>query len=78
MKIAPGVGFATAEAIRRAFPNLLITLDANRSFTDDTFAELKAYDGLNIGWIEEPFDVSGGSNAEKEADLDDIREHTGL
>ncbi len=63
MKIAPGVGFATAEAIRRAFPNLLITLDANRSFTDDTFAELKAYDGLNIGWIEEPFDVSGGSNA---------------
>ncbi len=63
MKIAPGIGFATVEAIRRAFPNLLITLDANRSFTDDTFAELKAYDGLNIGWIEEPFDVSGGSNA---------------
>lgn len=63
MKIAPGVGFATVEAIRRAFPNLLITLDANRSFTDDTFAELKAYDALNIGWVEEPFDVSGGSNA---------------
>ncbi len=63
MKVAPGVGYATVEAIRRAFPNLLITLDANRSFTDDTFAELKAYDALNIGWIEEPFDVSGGSTA---------------
>lgn len=63
MKVAPGVGYATVEAIRRAFPQLLITLDANRSFTDDTFAELKAYDALNIGWIEEPFDVSGGSNA---------------
>lgn len=63
MKVAPGVGYATVEAIRRAFPQLLITLDANRSFTDDTFAELKAYDALNIGWIEEPFDVSSGSNA---------------
>lgn len=63
MKVAPGIGFATVEAIRRAFPNLLITLDANRSFTDDTFAELKAYDALNIGWVEEPFDVSSGSNA---------------
>ncbi len=69
MKVAPGVGFATVEAIRRAFPNLLITLDANRSFTDETFAELKAYDALNIGWIEEPFDVSGGSNAVRRDEL---------
>ncbi len=61
MKIAPGVGYASVQAVRRAFPNLLITLDANRSFTDENFEELKAYDPLNIGWIEEPFDVSGGS-----------------
>ncbi len=69
MKVAPGVGYATVEAIRRAYPNLLITLDANRSFTDDTFAELKAYDALNIGWVEEPFDVSGGSNAMRRDEL---------
>ncbi len=69
MKVAPGVGYATVEAIRRAFPTLLITLDANRSFTDDTFAELKAYDALNVGWIEEPFDVSSGSNAVRRDEL---------
>lgn len=69
MKVAPGVGFATVEAIRRAYPSLLITLDANRSFTDDTFAELKAYDALNIGWVEEPFDVSSGSNAVRRDEL---------
>lgn len=61
MKIAPGGGLATVRAVRRAFPDLLITLDANRSFRDDQLDELRQLDGLNIGWIEEPFDVSGGS-----------------
>ncbi len=65
MNIAPGIGFASVQSVRRAFPDLLITLDANRSFTDATFDELKSYDALNIGWIEEPFDVSGGSTVSR-------------
>ncbi len=55
MKIAPGKGFASVEAARRTFPDLLITLDANRSFGPDDIKELKSYDALNVGWIEEPF-----------------------
>lgn len=61
MKITPEGGLATVRAVRRAFPDLLITLDANRSFRDDQLDELRQLDGLNIGWIEEPFDVSGAS-----------------
>lgn len=61
MKITPENGLATVRAVRRAFPDLLITLDANRSFRNDQLDELRQLDGLNIGWIEEPFDVSNGS-----------------
>ena len=61
MKISPEGGLATVRAVRRAFPDMLVTLDANRSFSDDQLVELRQLDGLNIGWIEEPFDVSGAS-----------------
>jgi len=61
MKISPGGGLATVRAVRRSFPDMLVTLDANRSFSDDQLVELRQLDGLNIGWIEEPFDVSGAS-----------------
>lgn len=68
MKIAPGQGLAAVRAVREAFPSLLITLDANQSFGDADLDELRAYDALGIGWIEEPLDVrrpgfAGGSDA---------------
>lgn len=63
MKIAPGKGFASVEAARRAFPSLLITLDANRSFGPDDLDELRSYDALNVGWIEEPFCLQEGPRA---------------
>lgn len=58
LKIAPGCGFAAVRAVRQAFPSLLITLDANRSFSPHDADELRAYDELGIGWIEEPLDTS--------------------
>lgn len=61
MKISPDHGLASVRAVRRAFPDMLITLDANRSFSDSQVEELRQLDSLNIGWIEEPFDVSGAS-----------------
>ncbi len=54
MKIAPGCGLAAVRAIRGAYPDLLITLDANQSFTERDLDELLAYDELGVGWIEEP------------------------
>lgn len=57
IKIAPGQGLAAVRAVREAFPSLLITLDANQSFGERDLDELRAYDDLGIGWIEEPIDV---------------------
>ena len=57
LKVAPG-SLGAVRAVRRAFPNLFITLDANQSFTDRQIAELRALDSLNIAWIEEPIDLS--------------------
>ncbi len=54
LKVAPGKGLPAVRAVRRAFPGLLITLDANQSFSLHHMAELRAYDSLDIGWIEEP------------------------
>lgn len=55
IRITPERGFACVRSVRRAFPDLLITLDANRSFKARDIEQLRSYDALNIGWIEEPF-----------------------
>lgn len=58
IRITPKRGFACVRSVRRAFPNLLITLDANQSFKASDLDQLRGYDALNIGWIEEPFSPS--------------------
>lgn len=59
LKIAPGRGLAAAQAIRQRFPNLLLTLDADGSFSENEAAELRSYDALGIGWIEDPLLLTG-------------------
>ena len=58
IKVSPGQGLACVRAVREAFPDLIITLDANQSFSPRDVEELRAYDGLGIGWIEEPLDLA--------------------
>lgn len=60
LKVAPG-SFAAVSAVRKAFPQLTITLDANQSFTDRDLEELRAYDALRVAWIEEPLRVLHGA-----------------
>jgi O-succinylbenzoate synthase len=57
LKIAPGGSVPAVQAVRRAFPDVLITLDANQSFTMHHLSELRAFDKLNVGWIEEPLNM---------------------
>lgn len=54
LKVSPGNAFERVCAVREAFPDLLITLDANQSFTEDDIAELRALDSLKVAWVEEP------------------------
>ena len=60
LKVAPG-SLAAVRAVRATFPQLIITLDANQSFTERDIEELRAYDSLNIAWIEEPLSVRRGA-----------------
>lgn len=42
--------------MREAFPDLVISLDANQSFTERDLDVLRGLDALGIAWIEEPLD----------------------
>lgn len=56
LKVVPGTAYFSAQAVRKAFPDLVITLDANQSFTEHDIEELRNLDELDIAWIEEPID----------------------
>lgn len=55
LRVTPERGFASVRSLRRAYPDLLVTLDANRTFGTADLEQLLAYDSMSIGWIEEPF-----------------------
>lgn len=56
LKVTPGMAYFSAQAVRKAFPDLVISLDANQSFTEHDIEELRNLDELDIAWIEEPLD----------------------
>ena len=56
LKVRPGTAYFSAQAVRKAFPDLVISLDANQSFTEHDIEELRNLDELDIAWIEEPLD----------------------
>lgn len=56
LKIKPGDDIERVRAVREAFPELLIFLDANQSYTERDIEVLKALDELDIYCIEEPLD----------------------
>lgn len=56
MKVSPGQAYRAVHAVREAFPDLTITLDANQSFTENDIDELRNLDACGIEWIEEPLD----------------------
>lgn len=56
LKVMPGTAYFSAQAVRKAFPDLVISLDANQSFTEHDIEELRNLDELDIAWVEEPLD----------------------
>lgn len=56
LKVTPSTAYFSAQAVRKAFPDLVISLDANQSFTEHDIEELRNLDELDIAWIEEPLD----------------------
>ncbi len=65
LKVVPGNALACAQAVRAAVPNMMITLDANQSFTDRDLNELYSLDECGVSWIEEPLSLkSAGSGVQ--------------
>ena len=54
LKIRPGDDYARVHAVRSAFPQIDIMLDANQSYTERDLPTLRALDKLGVRCIEEP------------------------
>ncbi len=54
IKIKPGRDVADASAVRRAFPDLKLQVDANSAYTLETARALRPLDDLNLLLIEQP------------------------
>lgn len=54
IKIKPGRDVDDAKAIRAAFPDILLQVDANSAYTLDSAETIKAMDDLNLLLIEQP------------------------
>jgi O-succinylbenzoate synthase len=54
VKIWPGFDAAPAAALREAYPDILLQVDANSAYTLETWMDLKALDDLELLLIEQP------------------------
>lgn len=55
IKIKPGRDIGDAEAVRKAFPEVPLQVDANSAYTLEDTAVFEAMDSLNLLLIEQPF-----------------------
>ena len=54
LKIKPGKDLTYVEAVRRRYPDILLSVDANSAYTDSDTAHLRPLDGFNLLMIEQP------------------------
>jgi O-succinylbenzoate synthase len=69
IKIAPGRDIAFVAAVRRAYPAILLQVDANSAYTLDDVATLRALDSFNLLLIEQPLgydDIYAHSKLQRE------------
>jgi O-succinylbenzoate synthase len=56
IKIKPGRDISDVQAVRRAFPNVALQVDANSSYSLSNVRDLKELDKFNLLMIEQPLD----------------------
>lgn len=66
MRITPEHKLGSIRAVQERFPDLLITLDGNRSFFSHDIDKLRALDTLHVGWVEEPLNQSANFDGRTE------------
>lgn len=78
LKVTPDTVLGCVEAVRRAYPDLAIMLDANQSFDESNLDTLCKLDEFNIACIEEPYNphfVPRNGDTDLFARLSDLQEH---
>lgn len=66
VRITPEHKLGSIRAVQERFPDLLITLDGNRSFFSRDIEKLRVLDALHTGWIEEPLNQSANFDGRTE------------
>ncbi len=56
LKIEPGTDEVRVRAVREAFPDVVLTVDANASYTPETADRIRALDPFGLDYIEQPLD----------------------
>jgi O-succinylbenzoate synthase len=56
LKIEPGRDFERLAAVREAFPDILLTVDANAAYTLADASVLRSFDAFRLDYIEQPLD----------------------
>lgn len=69
IKIKPGKDLAYISAVRKAHPNILLSVDANSAYTLNDVGHLRAFDQFNLLMIEQPLwwdDIYAHSKLQKQ------------
>ncbi len=56
LKVKPGRDLSVLEAVRAAFPDVSLTVDANAAYTAADLDRLEALDRFGLSYVEQPFD----------------------
>jgi o-succinylbenzoate synthase len=69
IKIKPGKDLAYISAVRKAYPNICLSVDANSAYTLDNVEALRGFDAFNLLMIEQPLwwdDIYSHSKLQKQ------------
>ena len=57
LKVSPKDGYERVQRVRSAYPDLMLAVDANQSYTYEDVDKVRAFQGFHLACIEEPFQI---------------------
>lgn len=57
LKVSPKDGYERVKQVRAAYPNLMLAVDANQSYTYQEMDKVRAFNEFDLACIEEPFQI---------------------
>ena len=57
LKVSPKNGYERVQRVRSAYPDLMLAVDANQSYTYEDMDKVRAFNEFDLACIEEPFQI---------------------